>query len=124
MSEGIVAQIEESDIAQAIKNLNDDSMNPDTKMNAIDMRSNLHPIEISNIVGVDTLVLLRAFPIELLQMTLLVKRLSSSKGGKGREQIVRMTTRNPDDQAGGVGRVKASSPMGLLRKKRDEGVSQ
>jgi hypothetical protein len=116
---GEVAQIEETDIAQAIRNLNDDSLNPDTKMSAIDMRSNLHPIEISSIVGVDTLVLLKAFPIELLQMTLLVKRLSSSKHGKGREQIVRMTTRQQEEGMGTT-KVRSSSPLNIMRQKKSE----
>jgi hypothetical protein len=116
---GEVAQAEESDIAQAIRNLNDDSINPSTKMSAIDMRANLHPIEIASIVGVDTMVLLQVFPVEMLQLTLQVKRLSPSKHGKGRDQIVKMTTRNQDD-AQQIGRVKPSSPLGLMRQKKME----
>jgi hypothetical protein len=122
MIHGEIAQAEESDISQAIRMLNDDSINPTTKMSAIDMKSILHPIEISSIVGVDTMVLLKVFPTEMLQLTLQAKRLSSSKHGKGREQIVRMTTRQNDEQANGMGRVKASSPIGLMRKKREDGT--
>jgi hypothetical protein len=118
-----ITQTEETDIAQAIRSLNDDSINPQTKMSAIDMKANLHPIEIPAIMGIDTLVLLKVFPLELLQLTLQKKRLSPSKHGKGREQIVRMTTRQADDEQQ-RNRYKPSSPMGILKRKREEQQQQ
>lgn len=115
---GEITHVEETDIAQAIRNLNDDTISTSTKMSAIDMRANLHSMEITSIVGVESLVQLEVFPQELLQMTLLVKRLSVSKKGLGREQIVRMTTRQQED--GIQQKVRSSSPMGILQRKKQE----
>jgi hypothetical protein len=78
---------EVSDIAQTIKELNDDKLDR-VGFSRIDMKSRLLDIEISAILCVDTLVSLSMLPAEVGFLTLKKERLSVSQNGKGRQEVV------------------------------------
>lgn len=79
---------EPSDIAQTIKELNDDKM-IDSFSN-IDMKSNLTETEVSAIIAVDYLVSVGFLPRSTTNITRLKKRLSVSVRRGGREDIVKI----------------------------------
>lgn len=85
---GTVNVIEPSPEGEMLKELNNDTRNPDNKMSGIDMRSRLHFSEISGILAVDTLVSFNFIPQRCLIFTAQKKRLAVSLGGKGRQEIV------------------------------------
>lgn len=78
---------EKSDIAETIKELNSDIVDKD-KFSGIDMKANLHPVEISAILCVDTLISMEFLPLDTAFLTRKKQRLSASKMGEGRNQIV------------------------------------
>ena len=81
-----------SDIAQTIKELNDDKVERDSFSN-IDMKTTLMNIEISSIIALDSLVALNFLPQKTSFITRSKKRLAISQTGQfnGREQIVRIS---------------------------------
>ena len=111
---------ETPDIAQVINNLNDDTTDVVTKMSGIDMRARLNVLEIPAILAIDNLVALGVFPQECIQLTRQKKRLSVSKAGLGRKEIVRIAVGRRDEEEQ-RGMVKSSSPIGLMRRKKPEG---
>jgi len=83
-----IQQVQEvSDMAQTIRELNLDSIDKD-KFSSIDMKSRLHPEEISAILCGDTLISMGFLPISVSYLTRSKKRLSVSELGKGREEVV------------------------------------
>lgn len=99
---------EKSDLGEALKQLNDDTLDTNTHMSGIDMRARLEDIEISNILAIDALVAFRFLPISVLSFTRSKKRLSVSKGGKGREEIVNIVRgdrEHAEEKAGGFRRL-------------------
>lgn len=78
---------ESSDIAQTIKELNEDKVDKDS-FSSIDMKARLLNIEISSIIAVDSLVALDFLPEETSFITRSKKRLSVSQNGQGRGEIV------------------------------------
>ena len=119
MNTGEVNHTEETDIAQVIRHLNDDTTEHNTKMSAIDMKARLNIMEIPAILAIDNLVALGVFPQECLQLTRQKKRLSVSKGGQGRAEIVRIAVGNRDDPTKPQ-TIKPTSPIGLFRRKNTE----
>jgi hypothetical protein len=83
---GIHGISESSDVAQTIKELNDDTVTE--RFTAIDMKSRLASVEVSSIIAVDSLVALTFLPPEVSSITRSKKRLSVSLEGKGRGEIV------------------------------------
>ena len=83
---GIIPIKESSDIAQTIKELNDDAMS--NKFSNIDMKTRLVQIEISSIIALDSLVALGFLPVEVGTITRSKKRLAVSLNGMGRTEIV------------------------------------
>jgi len=79
---------EPSEIGEALKELNNDTIEGDTSMSGIDMRSNLHPLEISGILALDSMVAFKFLPVCCLGFTRQKKRIAVSLRGKGREDIV------------------------------------
>lgn len=98
---------EQSEIGEAIRELNTDKLEAETNMSGIDMKSRLHPIEVMNILALDALVQLRFCPPETLGFTRQKKRLSVSLDGKGREEIVHIVVGERDHQEskGFIGRI-------------------
>lgn len=95
---------EPTELGEAIRELNRDDINKDTRMSSIDMKSRLHHLEISSILAYDTLVSMKFLPIESAPFTLIKKRLAVSQDGKGREEIVRIVAgKNENDIQKGSG---------------------
>jgi hypothetical protein len=82
--------IEESDIGRAIAELNDDSVEAESKMSRIDMRSRLGNFEISALLSCDMLIGMKFLPETMLHLTRQKKRLAVSKNGLGRQEIVEL----------------------------------
>lgn len=90
---------EPSDVAETIKELNTDTLDND-KFSSIDLKTRLHPIEISSIISVDSLIALRFLPQDSSIITRSKKRLSVSIAGKGREEIVQISQGMKEQQDG------------------------
>jgi len=103
---GITPIQEQSDVAQTIKELNDDVMQSD-KFSSIDMKTRLIGIEISSIIAVDSLVSLDFLPPEASFITRSKKRLSVSLKGRGREEIVGIAQGLQDKEQGGFSKLGA-----------------
>lgn len=101
---------QESDIAAVIKNLNEDIIETHSKLPSIDMKTRLHPMELTSIVVHDTIVALNCLPEECLVTTRVKKRLAVSLNGQGREEIVKIVQgerEHDKEKAGGfLGSVK------------------
>ncbi len=95
---------EPTELGEVIKDLNNDTVDSDTRMSGIDMRSRLHHIEISSILAVDTLVSFSFLPISCLPFTRQKKRLSVSLNGAGRDDIIKVVSgkRDLDEKANGM----------------------
>ena len=79
---------EKSDLAESLKQLNNDEEEINTRMSGIDLRTRLHFTEIPSILACDTLVNFGFLPQECLAFTRQKKRLAVSIDGKGRGEIV------------------------------------
>lgn len=89
MDNGIVGVTEGTELGETLKELNNDFReNSEHKMSGIDLRSRLHPAEISGLLAIDTLVNFKFIPDRCLQFTRQKKRLAVSIQGKGRNEIV------------------------------------
>lgn len=82
--------VEETELGQSIKELNDDTIDEKRKVSGIDMRSRLHAFDISSILVSDALVCLGAQPKVSLDITGKKKRLVVSEDGAGRTEIKEM----------------------------------
>jgi hypothetical protein len=88
---GGVTHIEEpSDMAESLKHMNSDDVNPETKMSDIDMKTRLNDIEHEGLVTVDTLIALQFLPQSLIALTRQSKRLKVSKDGLGRREMIEL----------------------------------
>lgn len=97
---------EPNEIREAMREVNRDDLDTDSRMSSIDMRARLAGIELSSILAVDTLVGLEFLPVDCLNFTRQKKRLSVSLAGKGREeliQIVRGVAENETDKNQSIG---------------------
>jgi len=99
MNSGIESVQELTDTAQTIRELNDDSVSDD-KFSAIDMKTRLHIEEISSIIALDSLVALDFLPKEASFITRSKKRLSVSRDGIGRREIVEISQGMRDKEQG------------------------
>ena len=75
------------ELAETLKELNDDSTEYGTRMSKIDLKARLSMVETSAILAYNTLVQLKFLPKDTLFLTRQRKRLSVSEEGKGREEI-------------------------------------
>jgi hypothetical protein len=105
---------ESTELGESLQHLNDDTTDPLSRMSGIDMRSNLHPIEISGILAWDFLTQVRVLPITALSLTRGKKRISVSKLGQGRKDIV--------DIVGGKREQDAKTSGGLSMGERIRGI--
>lgn len=85
---GIVPVQQPTELGESLKELNQDSIDPVTRMSDIDMRSRLHHNEVSSVLALDALVAFGVCPVQCLSFTRQKKRLSVSLEGRGREEIV------------------------------------
>ena len=81
-----------TELGESLHELNKDKVDENTKMSSMDMRANLHPIQLQAVAVWDSLIAMGFLPDESISITRQVKRLSPSKNGKGREQIVETVT--------------------------------
>lgn len=88
--DGVTNIQQNSELEGSLKELNADAINPETRMSQIDMRSRLHPIEISAVLAVDTLVAFGVLPQKCLTLSTQKKRLNVSEEGKGRTEMVEL----------------------------------
>lgn len=111
-SSGIVTPRESTEMGDVLENLNLDKIEDNTRMSGIDLRARLHPIEISSVLAVDSLVALRILPIECLSFSRQKKRLSVSTDGKGRQEIVDIVrSRSGDDVSSGKSVWQSMNPF-------------
>jgi hypothetical protein len=104
-----------SELSETLKTLNDDALDPQTGMSAIDMKSRINLFERNGVVALDTLVALRVCPRSCLSFTRQIKRLNVSLGGKGRQEFVDVVggQRSHEEKKGGFGEwLKGKMPGG------------
>jgi hypothetical protein len=82
--------VQGTELGESLKELNDDSIQDDSRMSSVDFKARLHYLELPSILAMDTLVAFRVLPPECLSFTRQKKRLSISLAGKGREEMVSM----------------------------------
>jgi len=109
---------EQTDLSETLKELNQDSLDTETGMSGIDMRTRLSHIEIPAILGIDSLVSMNVLPQELLQLTRQKKRLAVSLGGLGRREIVKIATGRQDEDKKDF--VKSNSVVGSLQRRSSD----
>lgn len=85
-----------TELAEALEELNKDIAEDQSGLTAIDMRANLHYTEISALLTIDFLARAGFLPPEVTSLTRQKKRLSVSKAGIGRNQVVDLVTGNKD----------------------------
>ena len=104
-NQGMQDIVQPAELSEAMKELNDDTIDATTRMSKIDMRTRLHPFEINSILRVDTLVALKVLPTECLSLTRQKKRLNVSLHGLGRKENVDMAVgkREQDAKTAGIG---------------------
>lgn len=97
---------ESSELGESLRELNNDELDKNKKVSGIDMRSRLHPIEISSILAVDALVLFKMMPLNCSSFTRQKKRLAVSEHGQGRKEIVDIVGGKREQD------VKSGTPLG------------
>ncbi len=104
---GITNVTQSTELEGSLKELNADMVNPETRMSAIDMRTRLHPIEISSVLAIDALVALGVLPQKCLPLSTQKKRLNVSEHGKGRQEMVELVAgkREQDIKLGAMGKM-------------------
>ena len=107
LNDGITNITQNTELEGSLKQLNDDNINADTRMSAIDMRTRLHPVEVSAVLALDSLVALGVVPQKCLPLSTQKKRLNVSQDGKGRAEMVELVAgkRESDIKAGTFGRI-------------------
>ncbi len=106
--EGSITNVTQpTELEGSLKELNADSINEETRMSAIDMRTRLHPIEISAVLAIDSLVALGVLPQRCLPLSTQKKRLNVSESGKGRQEMVELVAgkHERDIKMGGMGKM-------------------
>jgi len=112
---GIINSQEISELQGSLQELNNDTVNQNTRMSGIDLRTRLHNTEIASITVLDTLVAFNFLPMSIVPFTLQKKRLAVSLKGKGRDEIVELVRGKKDDEAR-----KGSGLFGNLFKKKED----
>jgi hypothetical protein len=95
----ITGIVQPTELGESLKELNNDNIEPQTRMSGIDMRSRLVGFEISSVLALDSLVALQFLPIECLSFSRQKKRLAVSLMGKGRDDIVNVVAGKRENDA-------------------------
>lgn len=113
------AIIQPSELADTLKELMRDELDPNTKMSGIDMRSIIHPLDVPNIASFDSLVWLDFLPVKCLSVTRKLLRLSVSQHGKGLDHMVNVATgkRNHDAMTSPGLTARIRNGLGLPQKR-------
>jgi hypothetical protein len=115
MAHDITTVQQPSELGDSLKELNTDAIQEGTRMSGIDLRSNLHPVEVPSILAIDTLIALRFLPTNCVDFTRQKKRLSVSLLGRGRDDIVKIVSgkREHDEKTQGSMFDKAKGFLGM-----------
>lgn len=100
---GIQPIVQPTELGDTLKNLNDDILDPTTRMSNIDMRTRLGWSEIPSLLCIDSLVSFKFLPTGCLMLTRQKKRLNVSLQGKGRDDIVNIVAGKRDQEAQAAG---------------------
>ena len=94
-----------TELGEAMKDLDNDDLDPSTRMSGIDMRTRLQIFETNSLWAIDSLVAMKFLPSSCLTITRQRKRLLVSLEGKGREEKVKMVVGQREQAAkeGGMG---------------------
>jgi len=92
--------VSESELKGMMKEMNDDSLDKDN-FSAIDMKTRLHPAELSSIIIHDTIISLKCLPVVCANTTRMKKRLAISLMGLGRKENVQMVNGQREHKEGG-----------------------
>ena len=79
---------QDSDLKGVMKELNEDTFETEQLLPSIDLKTRLHPFELSSIIIHDVVVSLDCLPKECLITTRTKKRLAVSLKGEGRKEMV------------------------------------
>jgi hypothetical protein len=113
--QGVSQIIQPTELGESLKQLNEDILEPDTRMSGIDMKARLHPVEVSSILAMDALVALGVLPKTCLAFSRQKKRLSVSIKGLGRGEMVDIVAgKREQDKAtmGFMDKIKSNLPGG------------
>ena len=113
---GIAEVQQPTELGETLRELNDDTIDNNTRMSGIDMRANLHPYDEPSILAMDGLVAFKFLPSSCLALTRQKKRLSVSIAGRGRSDIVSIVAgkRDHEENVGSMGFFnKAKTFMGI-----------
>jgi len=91
---------QDSDLTGVIKILNEDRYETPDNLPSIDLKTRLHPLELSSIVIHDTIISLNCLPRDCLITTRTKKRLAVSLMGRGREEVVRIVQGERENKSG------------------------
>ncbi len=107
LNEGVTNITQSTELEGSLKELNADTIDENTRMSAIDMRTRLHPIEISSVLAIDSLVALGVLPQRCLPLSTQKKRLNVSESGLGRKEMVELVAgkREQDVKMGAMSRM-------------------
>ena len=95
---GIVPYSHKTELSEAMKRLDDDSVDHETGMTEFDKNANLNYLEKTMILVVDTLIGYHFLPLPTLRFTRQNKRLSVSVDALGRRQKVDMVVGQRDHE--------------------------
>ena len=103
MDSGVQDIIQPTELGETLKNLNDDHLDPGTRMSNIDMRTRLGWSEIPSLLCIDSLVAFKFLPTNCLTLTRQKKRLNVSLKGEGRKEIVSIVAGKREQEANSMG---------------------
>lgn len=87
-----------TELSEALKELNKDELDPNSRTSSIDMRTILNPVQVHNISAFESLVKFGMLPQECLALSVQIKRNAVSIHGTGREQQVRMVVGKTENE--------------------------
>lgn len=97
-----------TELGESLSVLMDDTIESDTRMSGIDMRSNLASFQAGNIIAFDGMVSFGVIPRDCLFLSRQVKRISCSINGWRASQIVETVVgKREADKMGGMDKLKS-----------------
>jgi len=117
VDQGIIPVNQPTELGESLVNLNEDEVDPRTRMSGIDLRARIHPSVMPYFGAMDALVRFGVMPRRCSDFTRQMKRLTVSERGLGRQEIVDVVSGKQEQDArkagGGFGeRMKGLFGMG------------
>ena len=99
---------QESDLKGVMKEMNEDILEKDTLYPSIDLKTRLHPFELTSAVIHDTVIHLQCLPRDCLATTRIKMRKAVSLKGEGRKEMVEIVKgeRGKEEGTGFASRLK------------------